>query len=59
MYDNDSNRNNYQGMFACKPDRVDHGIWGSTETHDRAFGPPVQVHKDWYGNVTKVDRSWF
>ena len=59
MYDNDKNRDNYQGLFAWQPDRVDHGIWGSTETHDRTFGPPVRVEKDWYSNVTKIERGWF
>ncbi len=49
MYD----KNNYEGPFAWKPDRVETGIWGSTETHDRTFGPPVRVHKDWYGESPK------
>ena len=57
MYDNE--KKNYEGPFAWRPDRVDHGIWGTTERHDRVFGPPVRVERDWYGNVTKVDRSWF
>jgi hypothetical protein len=59
MYDNDKNRDHYQGMFAWKPNRTEDHIWGTTETHDRTFGPPVRVERDWYGNVTKVDRSWF
>ncbi len=59
MYDNDKNRKNYQGMFAWTPDKVDHGIFGSTETHRRTFGPDVKVSKDAWGNVTKVERSWF
>jgi hypothetical protein len=57
MYD--SEKKNYEGFFAWKPDRSESHCWGSTDRHDRTFGPPVQVHKDWYGNVTKVDRSWF
>lgn len=59
MYGNDKNKSNYQGLWAWKPDRTETGIWGSTETHGRVFGPSVKVHKDWYGNVTGVDRSWF
>jgi hypothetical protein len=59
MYNNDKYRSNYQGPFAWRPDKVDHGIWGSTETHRRVVGPDVRVEKDWYGNVTKVERSWF
>jgi len=55
MYDNE--KTNYEGPFAWKPNHVDHGIWGSTETHDRTFGPPVRVHKDWYGGVTKVEHG--
>ncbi len=49
----------YQGMFASNPDRVDQGIWDRVETHTEILGPDVQVHKDWYGNVTKVESSWF
>ena len=59
MYDNDKNRSNYQGLFAWKPDNTTHGIFGSTETHRRAWGPDVRVEKDWWGNVTKIERSWF
>ncbi len=58
-YDNDSNRDNYQGMFAWKPSHTESHWWGSTERLDRTFGPPVTVEKDLWGNVTKVDRSWF
>jgi hypothetical protein len=59
MYDNHSNRRNYEGLFAWKPDHSESHCWGSTERHDRTFGPPVQVHKDWYGNVTKIEKGWF
>jgi hypothetical protein len=57
MYNNE--KNHYQGLFAWKPDNVQHGVWGSTENHHRTFGPDVQVHKDWYGAVTKIERGWF
>jgi hypothetical protein len=59
MYDNDKNRSNYQGMFAWRPDRTERGVWGTTEIHHRTFGPNVKVTRDWYGNVTGIDRSWF
>ncbi len=55
MYD----KNNYEGPFAWKPSHTESHWWGSTERHDRTFGPPVQVHKDWYGNVTKIEKGWF
>lgn len=54
MYD----KKKYEGPFAWKPDRVETGIWGSTETHNRYFGPPVTVEKNIWGTVTKVNRSW-
>ena len=46
MYDNDSNRDNYEGMFAWKPSRTENHWWGSRETHNRYFGPPVTVEKN-------------
>jgi hypothetical protein len=58
MYDNDKNRSNYQGPFAWRPDRTETNIWGTREIHDRTFGPPVRVDKNWYGRVTKIERGW-
>ncbi len=57
-YDNDSNRRNYEGLWAWKPNRTEDHWWGTRETHDRYFGPPVPVEKHIWGTVTKVDRSW-
>jgi hypothetical protein len=57
MYDTHKNRDHYQGLWAWKPDRVSHGIWGTTETHDRTFGPPVRVHEDWYGESPRSSEA--
>jgi len=59
MYNEDENKNLYEGLFAPSPDRVEHGVWGTTEIHE-GFGSNVEVRKDWYGNVTSVDEgNWF
>jgi len=58
MYDNEKNRENYQGLFAWAPDKVESSFFGSTETHRRTLGPDVKVSKDLWGNVTKIERSW-
>jgi len=59
MYNNDENKSNYEGLFASAPDRVENGVWGTTETHERTFGPDIQVRKDWYGGVQSVEDNWF
>ena len=60
MYNEDENNNAYQGLFASTPNRVEDGVWGTTEIHEQTFGPDIQVRKDWYGNVISVEeRTWF
>lgn len=58
-YNSKNNKKNYEGFGAWRPDRVENSIWGSRETHLKPFSPNIVVHRDWYGNVTKVERNWF
>jgi hypothetical protein len=60
MYNNDENKSNYEGLFASTPNRVQEGIWGRVETHERTFEPDVLVRKDWFGGVQSVEQdNWF
>jgi hypothetical protein len=61
MYEeNETNHSsNYEGIFARQPDSTSSGVWGSREVHEEPLGPNVVVDRDWYGNVTKVEQSWF
>jgi hypothetical protein len=58
-YNSQNNKNNYQGFGAWRPDRVEHNVWGTREIHEKPFSPNIVVTRDWYDNVTKVERSWF
>ncbi len=54
----DDDKSKYEGFFSPKPDERKDGIFGSTEVHRSWCGPDTHVHKDNFGNVTKVEERW-
>jgi hypothetical protein len=59
MWENDNDSaGNYEGLFAPKPDRVEHGLWGSKEVFEHPFSGNTEVTRDWYGQVTQVDEGY-
>ncbi len=51
-------KSHYEGLFAPRPDEIQDGVWGTTETHRNAIGPDTRLERDWYGQVRSVDQSW-
>ncbi len=60
MYNEDeTDHSTYQGIFARQPTTSESTIWGTREIHEQPLSPNIEVSRDLYGNVTRVDQNWF
>jgi hypothetical protein len=58
MYNSNKNKSNYEGLFAWKPNHVEHGVFGTREVHEKPFSPNIVIKRDIYGSVLSVERAW-